>query len=60
MMNLGFPDLGPHAAYIIASYAVAGVVFGWMIAASLIANHAATRRLGAIEAHNDNTPEKKR
>ena len=60
MMNLGFPDLGPHAAYIIASYAVTGVVFGWMIATSLIANRTAARRLVAIEAHNDNQPEKKR
>jgi len=43
-------DLGPHAAYILASYAVAGLVFGWMIVSSLAANRAAARRLAALEA----------
>jgi heme exporter protein CcmD len=54
--GLGAPDLGPHAAYILASYVVAGLVFGWMIATSIIANRSAARRLGAIEADNDNNP----
>ena len=42
-------DLGPHTAYILASYAVAGLVFGWMIMSSLLANRAAARRLAALE-----------
>lgn len=53
-------NLGPHAAYILASYAVTGAILGWMIAASLLANRDASRRLQAIEADNDNNPERKR
>lgn len=45
-------DLGPHAAYILASYAVAGLVFGWMILSSLLANRAAARRLAALEGQS--------
>lgn len=60
MIELGFPDLGPHAAYIIASYAAAGIVIGWMIAASILANRSAARHLGAIEARSDTHPETKR
>lgn len=56
MIEALFSGLGPHAAYIVASYAVAGLVCGWMIASSVAANRAALRKLDAIEAHNDNQP----
>lgn len=42
-------DLGPHGSYILASYIAAGVIFGWMILTSLLANRSAARRLAAME-----------
>ncbi len=49
MIDLGILDLGPHGGYILASYAVAGLILGWMIGASWLANRAAARRLAVIE-----------
>lgn len=43
-------ELGPHGGYILAAYAVAAIVLGWMIGASLLANRSAARRLAALEA----------
>lgn len=42
-------DLGPHAAYIIASFAVTGLILGWMIVGSVMALSAARRRLARLE-----------
>jgi heme exporter protein CcmD len=43
-------DLGPHGSYILASYAAAGIILGWMIVTSLLANRSAARRLATMEA----------
>lgn len=42
-------DLGPHAAYIIASFAVTAAIFGWMITSSLLAFRHARQRLERLE-----------
>ncbi|KAF0230649.1 MAG: hypothetical protein FD175_1409 [Beijerinckiaceae bacterium] len=49
-------DLGPHADYIVASYAAAGLVLGLLIGASVLANLAAARRLAALEAREASKP----
>lgn len=42
--------LGPHASYIVAAFAAAGIIFGWMIASSVLAHRAARVRLETLEA----------
>lgn len=42
--------LGPHAAYIIASYAAVIVILGGLIAAVLLDHRAQTRALAQFEA----------
>jgi heme exporter protein D len=42
--------LGPHAAYILASYAAVVVILGALIAAVLLDHRAQTRALAAFEA----------
>jgi heme exporter protein D len=42
--------LGPHAAYILASYAAVVVILGGLIAAVLIDHRAQTRALADFEA----------
>jgi heme exporter protein D len=42
-------DLGPHAAYIIASFAATGLILGWMIVGSILALSGARRRLARLE-----------
>lgn len=44
------PEFGPYGGYILASYAVAGLVLGAMIIASVLHWRSATARLGALEA----------
>jgi len=44
-------NLGPHAAFIIAAYAVAALVVGALIAWIVLDYRAQKRRLGALEAH---------
>jgi heme exporter protein CcmD len=46
---------GPHGSYIVASYAVAFLVIGWMIAASLLSYRQGARRLAALEAAQHKT-----
>jgi heme exporter protein D len=45
-------DLGPHGGYILASYATALVILGWMTVSSILANRAVARRLAALEARD--------
>lgn len=42
-------DLGPHGAFIIASFAVTGIILGWLIAGSLLASRRARLRLERLE-----------
>lgn len=46
-------DLGPHAAYIIASFAVTGLILGWMIIGSVLALSGARQRLARLEKGRD-------
>lgn len=48
-----FASLGPHAAYILISYAVAAVVLGALILSSLRAYRSARRRLSAMSSRDD-------
>lgn len=41
--------MGPHSAYIIASYIAAGVILGGLVVASLLANRAAAKLLAKLE-----------
>jgi heme exporter protein D len=43
-------DLGPHAAFIVAAYAVTALVFAGLIAWIVLDHRAQKRRLGALEA----------
>jgi heme exporter protein CcmD len=43
---------GSYLAYIAGSYALTGLVLGWLIAASLFAGRAARARLERIEAES--------
>ncbi len=49
-------DLGPHGGYILASYAATGLILGWMVLGSLLANRAARRRLVTLEAEGTGGP----
>lgn len=40
---------GPHTAYILASYASAGVILGALVLGSLLAHRTAQKRLAALE-----------
>jgi len=40
---------GPHGAYILASYAAAGIILGALILGSLLAHSSARKRLAALE-----------
>lgn len=42
-------SLGPHAAYIIASFAVTALILGWMIIGSVMALSGARQRLARLE-----------
>ncbi len=42
-------DLGPHGAFIVASFAVTGIILGWLIAGSLLAARRARLQLERLE-----------
>jgi heme exporter protein CcmD len=44
---------GPHGAYIVAAFAAAGLILGWMIASSVLDYRNARRRLAAVEPTKD-------
>lgn len=46
----GMIDLGPYSLYILASYAVTGLVLGVMIGSSVLGARAARRRLARAES----------
>lgn len=41
--------MGPHGAYIFASYIAAGVILGGLVVASLLAHRSAGKRLAQLE-----------